>query len=765
MDSAVPGNTPLHIDLHFARARQAGDPYAFQFEPQEYVLIGIDGRVTNAELPWDQGLLADITTLRWPGNDSGILQRVGERLRKFLAALCWQEQEAAIARAALTGQPVIITIRSAAAELYALPWELTTLKSTGQHIGGLARVVIRYEWPGSKTATGITTPVEQRVLVAWSAASGAVPAREHIGAISSACVEGRLRFDTQANVLNHVSLQQLFDALESAEEQGAPITILHLLCHGSSVGNSFGLALEDTESDGSPIVVDGRRLEQVLQPFVNHLRLIVLSACDGSNPGVLGNQLGSVAQCLHRSGFPAVLASRYPLSTTGSVQFTQAFYQALLGKGASVEPAFMQARRRLITNAANHDWASLQLYARSGYGEEHRSVVERPFQGSLPTLPAVLAAPSSLVQGLLRAQAVLPGATSQISAVEPTENLGPPPSDVLRRSPSLSRPATQSSSSAGPPQQPSPVPLGPSATRGKHLAARLTPAPQSLPIDQGGLGRSYAIPITALSADWIISLSRLRQDPVLATHLPKISRDLAINLVDLELRVSQSPDAHLSIDDLCPLREQYDRRRGGWRFFAALLARRLPRMVLRHETCAGDIHVPKGTNRVVLGNLQVKGNLHVGGALTVLGDLYVEGYHHDSATELAQIIVAGDVHCHEGLVSEGFLGIGGKLDAPYVHLSSSQGCAKILGGCAAHLFVESDHRGTRVFGPLRVEAFVGDEVDVDDETALPVSELADILALVPAPLEKELRGLDEHAIGEVLSERLVRTGRCPLKLG
>lgn len=37
---------------------------------------------------------------------------------------------------------VVLTLRSAAAELYALPWELITLKRSGQHIGELQGVLV-----------------------------------------------------------------------------------------------------------------------------------------------------------------------------------------------------------------------------------------------------------------------------------------------------------------------------------------------------------------------------------------------------------------------------------------------------------------------------------------------------------------------------------------------------------------------------------------------------------------------------------------------
>lgn len=55
---------------------------------------------------------------------------------------------------ALRPRTIFFVLRAAvssAAELYALPWELLTLKASGQHIGALAEVLLRYEWPETTT--------------------------------------------------------------------------------------------------------------------------------------------------------------------------------------------------------------------------------------------------------------------------------------------------------------------------------------------------------------------------------------------------------------------------------------------------------------------------------------------------------------------------------------------------------------------------------------------------------------------------------------
>ena len=67
---------------------------------------------------------------------------------------------------------------------------------------------------------------------------------------------------------------------------------------------------------------------------------------------MLGNQLGSVAQALHRAGIATVLASRYPLSVAGSSELTRVLYQRLLVGLDSFEAAVLRARAELIRTRA-----------------------------------------------------------------------------------------------------------------------------------------------------------------------------------------------------------------------------------------------------------------------------------------------------------------------------------------------------------------------------------------------------------------------------
>ncbi len=377
---------PLRVTLELARATQVDDPYAFQFTPQAYIVHTSGGGFASTEMPWNDELLADLQGLHRPDWQPALVQRVGERLRRFLAGTGWPLEERKIIDAVRGGRPVMLTVRSAAAELYALPWEVLTIKSTGQHIGELPDLLVRYEWP--ETTTVREQAVERgRILLAWSAAGGAVPAGAQLSEISAAAASTQYPFDPVRDVLPHASCEGLVAALHAASEQRTPITVLHLLCHGAAQGQTFGLALSDGTARAATVVVDAGRLRQLLAPFAATLRLVVVVACDGGNLGTLGNHLGSVAQTLHRAGIQAVLASRFPLSVTGSNRLTHTLYQWLLVRRETAETAVVAARAELARDAGCLDWASLQFYARPSDGDATRPLFVRPYRGLVPFRP------------------------------------------------------------------------------------------------------------------------------------------------------------------------------------------------------------------------------------------------------------------------------------------------------------------------------------------------------------------------------------------
>lgn len=360
------------------RAQQSDDAFAFDASPQAYIVRAGAGNPT-IRVPWDDALHRDLAAVARRGCDPAVVQRLGDLLREILVPAGWDRHAQAIAAAAAAQRDVRITLRSAAAELYGLPWELLTLEAGGRHLGELPGVLVHYTWPpehDTKDTSASPRHEGGRVLLAWSAAGGAVPAAAHLQEIAGAAADGFLPFDPARDVVKNASLAAVADALHAAYAEGRPFTILHLLCHGGRRGASIGLWLD---GEGGPVLVDPGDLRRALPP----LPLVVLAACSAGDPGELGNHLGSAAQALHRGGAAAVVSSRFPLSVPGSIVLTRALYRGILVELRSVEASVQRARADLARDPSALDWAGLQLYARSDEAGDLWPIVVRPYRGLL----------------------------------------------------------------------------------------------------------------------------------------------------------------------------------------------------------------------------------------------------------------------------------------------------------------------------------------------------------------------------------------------
>jgi WD40 repeat protein len=370
---------PYTLTVELLRRESAEDAHGFFLSPQEYLLRQEDGYL-SATLAWDGQFREDLAELSRPSPDRGAVQRLGDTLRAFLGELGWALHEARIVEALREGREVHLTFRLTAAELYTLPWELVTLKATGQHLCELPGCHLRYEWPGVVAPPRPTPPTEGgRILFAWSTAGDGVPAVAHQRALTEVCTRHGYPFDPDRDVVPNVSLRSLAQALEESPE---PVAALHILCHGArSASGEYGLLWNDPR-EGRPVFVDAGDLRQVLAPHAGSLRMVVLCACQGG-ASAPDSHLGSVAQALHRVGIPAVVASRLPLTSEGSVHATEALYDALLGQLHSLPRALASVRARLREDAESLDWASLQLYARAEDDVAPRPFIFRPYRGLL----------------------------------------------------------------------------------------------------------------------------------------------------------------------------------------------------------------------------------------------------------------------------------------------------------------------------------------------------------------------------------------------
>src|SRR5262249_24604694 len=152
----------------------------------------------------------------------------------------------------------------------------------GAALGELKGCVLHYELPGPETAQPKPDPPPEggRILFAWSGAGGEIPLLDHQRELGDACRKGR---HDALDVLDNASLEALRKKLHEA-----PVAVLHLLCHGGPVTEAetaYGLVFNGHNAGQE--VVDALSLQKVLADHRESLRLVVICACYGNNPGAL----------------------------------------------------------------------------------------------------------------------------------------------------------------------------------------------------------------------------------------------------------------------------------------------------------------------------------------------------------------------------------------------------------------------------------------------------------------------------------------------
>jgi len=419
MTSAV-DKEPFELFLQFSRSEFGDNAFVIPEKTLQYQRTDIDGgKVSTATFAWDgKNIKNGLAELQKENPKKSFFVALGDDLRRFLRDC---RVDASLDDAHETTRPIRITIRSAAAELYVLPWELTRLEDANKDLAQVPDCTIRYTWPTtSKRAIvndGEPRPEGGRILFAWSHGDDdAVPWNSHLNAIESACValggdvggdkkQRRDFFQRDIDMVPHATFKEIHDKIAQAAQEGRPYSIVHLLCHGGMLqgGDGVGLVLTDDDDRKRGLSADGRQVNDVtdlnkvtISPDTlttlfdgadkQEPRLVVLCACLGSAM-VPGSHLGSVALAIHRTGIESVLSSRFLLSKPGSTLLAEALYGALLGRSdsppTSLENAVRIARGRLrVENSATSDYAAIQLFQNTT-GWDTRPVVFRPYRGLL----------------------------------------------------------------------------------------------------------------------------------------------------------------------------------------------------------------------------------------------------------------------------------------------------------------------------------------------------------------------------------------------
>ncbi len=97
------------------------------------------------------------------------------------------------------------------------------------------------------------------------------------------------------------------------------------------------------------------------------LRLVLLNVCEGGR-GSDRDVFSSTASILVRRGIPAVLAMQYDITDRAAIEFSHAFYEALV-EGLPVDAAVTEARKAVsVALPDTMEWGTPVLYLRASDG-------------------------------------------------------------------------------------------------------------------------------------------------------------------------------------------------------------------------------------------------------------------------------------------------------------------------------------------------------------------------------------------------------------
>ena len=167
-------------------------------------------------------------------------------------------------------------------------------------------------------------------------------------------------------VLKGASLEGLFRKLDRAKNNGTPFHILHYIGHGIFDTATQAGKLLFTGRNGRLQAVDGHKIGSHLNNFNDHLRLVIINACEGARISRIDPYAG-VAQNILRSGeIPAVLAMQFRITDQAAVTFAKLFYSGL-ANSKPLEDCLAKARLLMFGNN-QEDWATPVLYMRASDG-------------------------------------------------------------------------------------------------------------------------------------------------------------------------------------------------------------------------------------------------------------------------------------------------------------------------------------------------------------------------------------------------------------
>jgi hypothetical protein len=363
----------------------------FRWRARSYLRMAGTVPKGPAPFPWSKRQLADLEALWLDPDAEGARDRLAGDIAQLAEKLGWRLDPEVLEDAAKHGDEYLLTVSSAAPELYVLPWEVMQVGASGAYLADYGGTLVRYAVPGLEARKPLDIPPNPGVLFAWSTAGGHVPHEEQGAAIRAAAEAGGVSFREIAQV-DEASLHAALD--------GDPPSVLHLLCHGLPGPEGEPPRLRWGAPD-RPGQITATRLARMLRPWKDAIRLVVLSACSSGDSAQDTLFMSSLAQEIHKKGIPNVVASRYPLSVRGSKVLVRALYDRMLREAWSLERALSHTRAELFRpddrgRSHSGDAYGIQLYAcdserfvsANGVEAERPVLASYPFGNAARPVPA-----------------------------------------------------------------------------------------------------------------------------------------------------------------------------------------------------------------------------------------------------------------------------------------------------------------------------------------------------------------------------------------
>jgi formylglycine-generating enzyme required for sulfatase activity len=260
------------------------------------------------------------------------------------------------AKARWSGSRLRLRLRFESPELAAYPWEYLYDLEDEEFLfrSGRASILRTLDVSAAPRPLLVAGPLRMLVLSAGPEALPSLCLDEEFAAIQSALSSltraGRLKIHR----MDRPTLSSL-----SAYLQDNECHIVHFLGHG----DAGVLYMEDT--DGSKLSIDHDIFSEFLRH--EHLRLVILNACEGARAGE-ESPFSGVAQRLVRRGVPAVVGMQCVVVDPMAVAFSRHFYQFLARTGRPGQ-ALASTRRALLADGYRDGWGAPALYMQSSDGQ------------------------------------------------------------------------------------------------------------------------------------------------------------------------------------------------------------------------------------------------------------------------------------------------------------------------------------------------------------------------------------------------------------